>query len=281
MLGGEYFLVSCPVDLFTQVRVELFEGGPGVTAPADCPKSAASVEATLAYVGRQDLRAQVSIDNPIPRCKGMGSSSADVAAAIAAAGLAAGYKLPTSVVGKIALSLEPTDGLMFPGIVLFDHREGRIFEELGPPPPMEILALDFGGTVDTVEFNRIDRRDLWQSLTTDTDKALDLVRLGIWRGDPRLVGRGSTISARANQQVLPKAQLNQVAEFAESIGALGVNVAHSGTVIGVLLDARRKQGKSVLRLAESVFPHAQMMHLFRVIGGGLRPAFANVSSVFG
>ena len=281
MLGDAYFMVTCPVDFFARVRVELYEEGPGMSAPADCPKSAAAVKATLAHLGRQELRAQLSIDNPIPRSKGMGSSSADVAAAIAATGLALGHDLPPAVVGRIALSLEPTDGLMFPGIALFDHREGRMFEELGPPPPMNILALDFGGTVDTVEFNRVDRRALWQSLEAEAAEALQWVRLGIRRGDPGLVGRGASISARANQQVFPKAQLDQVTDFAESIGAVGVNVAHSGTVIGVLLDARQRRGKSAFRKAGQAFPEAEIVHHFRVLGGGLQPVLGKASPIRG
>ena len=41
------------------------------------------------------------------------------------------------------LGVEPTDGVMVPGLAMFDHREGRIKDSLGPPPPMEIVAIDF------------------------------------------------------------------------------------------------------------------------------------------
>ena len=51
---------------------------------------------------------------------------------------------------------------MFPGIALIDHRCGSIAESLGPPPPMEVIVIDTGGTVDTLEFNRIDRTALWE-----------------------------------------------------------------------------------------------------------------------
>ena len=90
MLGDAYFLVTCPVDFFARVRVELYRDFSGVTAPPDCPKTAAAVAHALDYLGRPDLGAQVSVNNPIPRSKGFGSSSADLAAAIAATGLALG-----------------------------------------------------------------------------------------------------------------------------------------------------------------------------------------------
>jgi L-threonine kinase len=281
MQDGVYFLVTCPIDFFARVRVELFQDGPGVEAPAGCPKAAAAVRAALAHLDRSRLAARLTVGNPIPRSKGMGSSSADVAAAIAATGLALGVELAPAVVAEIALAVEPTDGVMFPGVALFDHREGRIVETLGPPPPMEIVALDFGGTVDTVEFNRIDRRSLWRSIEPETSQALELVRSGVQLGDPALVGRGCSISALASQRVLPKPKLAAVAEFAQAAGAVGVNVGHSGTIIGVLLDARQRRGKSTFHQARQAFPDAEAVHHFRLLGGGLRPVPENSSASAG
>jgi L-threonine kinase len=271
MLGDTHFLVTCPIDFFSRVKVELYQGSPGISAPANCPKAAAAVKATLAYLGREGLGARLTVASPIPRSKGMGSSSADVAAAIAATGLALGQKLPPSGVAKLALSVEPTDGIMFPGIALFDHRQGRISEELGPPPPVEIVALDFGGTVDTLEFNSVNRCALWQSLQPQTDEALRLVRQGIQEGNPALIGQGASISSQASQQVLFKPQLPRVLKFAESVGGAGVCIGHSGTVIGVLLDARERRSKSIFRQARETFPDAEMVHHFRLLGGGLQP----------
>ncbi len=270
MLDDAYFLVTCPVDFFARVRVGLYRGVSGVAAPPDCPKIAAAVAHTLADLGRADLGARVSVGSPIPRGKGLGSSSADLTAAIAATGLALAIELPPARIGRLALQVEPTDGVMFPGIALFDHRAGTLAEELGPPPPLEIVALDFGGAVDTLDFNRVDRRAQWQAVQSQTGVALRLVRAGLARGDARLLGRGASLSARAGQQVLFKPALPDVARFADLAGAVGVNVAHSGAVIGVLLDATERRGKSVFRQARESFPEAEAIHHLRLIGGGVR-----------
>lgn len=271
MLGDQHFLVTCPVDFFSRVQVELYQGEPTILAPIDCPKAAQAVQVTLAYLDKPDLAAKLTVGNPIPRSKGMASSSADVAAAIAATGLALGQKLTPSQIAELALSVEPTDGIMFPGISLFDHREGKIAEELGAPPPMEIVALDFGGTVDTLEFNQVDRQALWQSIRSSTEEALQLVREGIQKSDPWLVGRGASISSQASQHILLKPQLPEVMKFAEHVGAVGVCVGHSGTIIGVLLDARERRGKSTFRQARDTFHGAELVHHFRLLGGGLQP----------
>ena len=270
VIEGIHFLVTCPVDFYSRVKVDIYSDGPGVEAPQDCEKAAAAVRRTLFHLKNAKVRAKLSINNPIPRGKGMASSSADLAAAIAATGLALGEEISPYQIAQIALSIEPTDGIMIPGVALFDHRAGIIRESLGPPPPMEIVALDLGGTVDTVQFNMVDRFQRWQSVDEQTGEALRLLRRGIEEQDPALVGRGASISAEASQMVLAKPRLAEVKEFAESVGAVGVNVGHSGTIMGVLLDARERRGKSTYHKALSAFPDAESVYHFRLLGGGVQ-----------
>ena len=270
VIEGIHFLVTCPVDFYSRVKVDIYSDGPGVEAPQDCEKAAAAVRRTLFHLKNAKVRAKLSINNPIPRGKGMASSSADLAAAIAATGLALGEEISPYQIAQIALSIEPTDGIMIPGVALFDHRAGIIRESLGPPPPMEIVALDLGGTVDTVQFNMVDRFQRWQSVDEQTGEALRLLRRGIEEQDPALVGRGASISAEASQTVLAKPRLAEVKEFAESVGAVGVNVGHSGTIMGVLLDARERRGKSTYHKALSAFPDAESVYHFRLLGGGVQ-----------
>ena len=270
VIEGIHFLVTCPVDFYSRVKVDIYSDGPGVEAPQDCDKAAAAVRRTLFHLKNAKVRAKLTINNPIPRGKGMASSSADLAAAIAATGLALGEEISPYQIAQIALSIEPTDGIMIPGVALFDHRAGIIRESLGPPPPMEIVALDLGGTVDTVQFNMVDRFQRWQSVDEQTGEALRLLRRGIEEQDPALVGRGASISAEASQTVLAKPRLAEVKEFAESVGAVGVNVGHSGTIMGVLLDARERRGKSTYHKALSAFPDAESVYHFRLLGGGVQ-----------
>ena len=270
VIEGIHFLVTCPVDFYSRVKVDIYSDGPGVEAPQDCEKAAAAVRRTLFHLKNAKVRAKLSINNPIPRGKGMASSSADLAAAIAATGLALGEEISPYQIAQIALSIEPTDGIMIPGVALFDHRAGIIRESLGPPPPMEIVALDLGGTVDTVQFNMVDRFQRWQSVDEQTTEALRLLRLGITNQNPVLVGQGASISAEASQTVLAKPRLDEVREFAESVGAVGVNVGHSGTIMGVLLDARERRGKSTYHKAKEAFPDADSVYHFRLLGGGVQ-----------
>ena len=277
MTDGADFLVTCPINQFSRATVTLRAGDGSerrVQGIDHLPKTRQAVAIALdeltARLGISGLAAEVSVANPIPAGKGMGSSSADIAAAIGALGNAAGHPLTPKDIARIALSVEPTDGVMFPGITLFDHRRGSIAETLGPPPPMEIIVIDPGGVVDTLEFNRTDRTHQWQKIADRTAEALELVREGIRRKDPVLVGRGATISALAGHPPQSATWIARAAAFAEEQGAAGINAAHSGTVVGILLDARQRRSKPLYRRALAAFPDAESIHHFRIIGGGVR-----------
>ena len=279
MIGGAHFLVTCPINQFSRATVTLRvadSGQPSVAVRGidHLPKTMQAVSIALEKLaprlGIAKLTAEVTIANPIPAGKGMGSSSADIAAAVGAAGLAVGQPFTPEAIAKIALSVEPSDGVMFPGIALFDHRCGSIAESLGPPPPMEVIVIDTGGTVDTLEFNRVDRTALWKRIASRTDEALELVREGVRRSDPALVGRGATVSARAGHLPETSEWVERAVAFAESESAAGINVAHSGTVVGILLDARQRRSKPVYRRAVEAFADAESVEHFRVIGGGVR-----------
>lgn len=277
--NGSHFLVTCPINQFSRATVTLRAGDSGQAGqivsgidhlPKTCEAVVKALDKLAPRLGVSTLTAEVEIANPIPAGKGMGSSSADVTAAVGAVGMAAGQPFSPEAIANIALSVEPTDGVMFPGITLFDHRCGSITESLGPPPPMEVIVIDTGGTVDTLEFNRTDRTALWRKIAARTDEALGLAREGIRRGDPELVGRGATISARAGHLPEVSEWVERAASFAAEQGCAGINVAHSGTVVGILLDARQRRSKPVYRRALEAFADAESVQHFRLIGGGVR-----------
>ena len=270
MFQGIHCMVTCPIDMYSIATVELFRGGGGVSGPADCPKALRAVQATLEYLRETSLQADLFLRSPLPRGKGMASSTADVAASIVAAASALGRELAPGQIAEIALSVEPSDGIMFPGITLFDHVAGRVARTLGPAPPLRILVLDFGGEVDTEEFNRACRWDMLKRLEPETEQAVGLIKEGIRYGDIGLIGRGATLSATANQQVLPTPYLESVLELSQHVGAVGVNAAHSGTVVGMLLPEDEMVAKQAASLACGACRIWSRMLCQRVVGGGVK-----------
>ena len=276
MLDGILCMVTCPIDMRSVATVELWPGHPvipdfaGIHGPEDSPKARRAARATLDYLGAGDMQGRLWLDSPLPRGKGMASSTADVAAAIVATATAMGRELSPEQVAEIALGVEPSDGVMFPHVAVFDHREGRIARSLGQPPLMRVLILDFGGSVDTQEFNRADRDEVLKGLGPRMAEAVSLIEDGILRGDPLRIGRGSTVSAIANQQVLFNPHLEPVLDLSRGAGAVGVNVAHSGTVIGMLFP---EDGALVERAAATAWqqlPGLQSALRCRLVGGGVK-----------
>lgn len=270
-LDGVHFHVSCPVDLFATIEVELDPELEGISADARHEKARAACEAALADIGGKHLGGKLAIRSPIPRAKGMGSSTADVAGTIYAVGRALGIMIPPRRVAEIALEIEPTDGSVFPDVVIFDHRRGLILESLGSPPRLAVLCLDFGGEVDTVEFNRTDRSTALRETEPTTRRALEYIREGFALQRPDLVGAGTTLSAEANQCMLFKPDFDSVRRFAMDAGGVGVIAAHSGSVLGILFDPDRCDGRQLQRSASHVLPTLQISYLHRIIGGGARP----------
>ena len=271
MLDGDYFLVTCPIDMYADAQVELTQGGGGIDAPADVPKSRRAVALTLAHFGRGDMGARLRLRSPLPRGKGMASSTADVSAAIAAtaAALGSAAAMTPALIAQIALQVEPSDGVMLPHIAVFDHKRGRLAQSLGPPPPMRVVALDFGGGVDTLAFNGVNRDEALKRLQPELAAALTLIRRGIRGGSAADVGKGATVSAIANQRILRKPQLDAALRLAKRVGAVGVNAAHSGTMLGVLLADDAERAAWAAQRARETLSGVRRIYNRRIVSGGV------------
>lgn len=269
MMAGMPFLVSCPIDRYSLVRVTLGDSpARGTPSSSKAHRAAAS---TLALLGCADVPFRLEVSCSLPPCKGFGSSTADVVGAIAAASEAAGCSLHPEAMARLAVTVEPSDGTMFPGLALFDHRGGSRWEKLGSTPPLWVVALDFDGAVDTVDFNaRLDLKGVG-SLEAEHGRAMELLRAGLRQRRWGLVGEAAILSARANQQLLFKPQLESVIALGRDFHALGVCAAHSGTALGVLFapeDEGRARGLE--KEAQQDIPGLLEAWTTRMVDGGVR-----------
>jgi hypothetical protein len=65
---------------------------------------------------------------------------------------------------------------------------------------------------------------------------IGLLRKAVITQDPKLVGYVASASARINQRHLPKPHFEQLEVLTTEVGAVGLQVAHSGTIVGLLFD---------------------------------------------
>jgi L-threonine kinase len=268
-LAGVPCLVSCPIDLWARADVSLLDGAYWQT-PDDAPKATQAMRCGLALLGQTRSAGALRLTSSIPRGRGYGSSTADICAALYALGDALDRPLTAPEIARLAVSIEPSDSTMFPGITLFDHRQGSFYEPLGDAPDVAVLVLDPGGEVDTIAFNQQDLCAGLRLLQSEHSDAFSTLRQALRDGDVAALGHAATVSARAHQSILHNPLLDQTLAIARDISAAGVCRAHSGTILGILLDpahvdvadaaayVRRQAGASV-----AVTQH-------RIVGGGPR-----------
>jgi uncharacterized protein involved in propanediol utilization len=181
---------------------------------------------------------QIEITSDVPRGIGMGSSTSDVTATIRAVADYHGVALSREEEGRLAVLAEcASDSIMIDDrVVLFAHRDGEVLETYGHRlPPMIVIGCDAepGVRVDTLAFTPADYDDREIGAFQALRGAL---RRAIATGDVALLGKVATASARINQRYLPKSWLERLLGLCRAHGGCGVQVAHSGTVAGLIFD---------------------------------------------
>lgn len=268
-ITGDNFHVTCPINRYSYVTVELTTELERSIANYNLQKTIKAVEKTLDYLGNDNLKARIEVDSNLILEKGMASSTADITAAILATTVALREEITSDEIAELALSIEPTDGLFYDGIVLFDHVKGKRYGYLGEVPRIDILMLDLGGKVDTLNFN--DRKDLDKLNRlneTDTNRALKLAVQGVKQQKPELIGEAATLSSRANQKILTKPYFNELLQLTELEGVWGINIAHSGTLTGILYNSKEIKAKNLELKVQQLAGNLSSYNV-QLINGGL------------
>lgn len=261
VLGERPFLVTLPIEALKSVAT--FIPNPSssqVVGPFGKTKAVTACNKLLKLF-HIECGGTLFIDSNIKEGKGMASSSADIVASMRAAADSFDLKITAEIISSISCQIEPTDGVMYEGAVAYDYVNGKIIEQLGPIPPYHLVAVDFGGIVDTIAYNKISK-DYHLDDKRMFLKAYELMKSGIKNGDLSLICNASSISSAINQKFLPKPLFSRFERLANCHGG-GVVVAHSGTVMGILIDPN-------LNKTNELFKHLEM-DIQETRFGGIKP----------
>ncbi|CDZ41413.1 Propanediol utilization protein PduX [Neorhizobium galegae bv. officinalis] len=219
--------------------------------PVDREKAKRAAKFVLDRFGPARAGGQLSISSNIPIGRGMGSSTADVLASIIAAFDSLDCQPSAQMVMEIAVAAEGAcDSTLYSQLaVLFAQREGAIIESFkNSLPLLDVISVDTtpDRIVDTLKFPPAEyvpsEIELFRVLRGMVREALGTVNI-------ELLGKAATASAEINERFLPKPGLHEIKRIGDLHGAAGVQVAHSGTVVGLMFDPKQPSRAERLEFA--------------------------------
>ncbi|AGM07906.1 hypothetical protein [Amycolatopsis keratiniphila] len=232
---GVDFLVTLPITLSATASFEHDPAGTELwVQPSHKVKSRLLAQRMLQRWGAVPS-GTLRLTGNLPEGKGLASSSADLVATARAVAAVFGKWISGADIEDLIRGIEPSDGVMHHGVVAFHHRRTELRRPLGTLPPLAIVAVDEGGMVDTIEFNQV-RKPYTAEDRHEYGLLLDRLTRAIGERDLRAVGEVATRSAVLNQRLRAKRSLGDMVDLCARVGGLGVVVAHSGTMVGILLD---------------------------------------------
>lgn len=231
--SGEHFLVTIPIDLFSVAIFTPHEEDQIQVIPSFKTKTALFLNKLRTSLGYR-FSGMVKLMSDIPIGKGLSSSTADLIAALRAIENYLGIIFPHEEINQILSEIEPSDGLHYCGSVAYNHRRCVLLRQMGSLPPLQILSIDEGGVLDTVSYNKKEKR-FSKALQREYALLLEHLHQAFSIADIRKIGEIATISAQYNQHHNFKPHLNKVLAIARQTGCYGVINTHSGTCLGLLM----------------------------------------------
>jgi len=256
-----HFLITMPIAVFARAHFTPVVGTRSVTVyPPHKVKAKRLAESLVVALGVSG--GTLFLQSELPEGKGLASSSADLVATARSIASCFKRRVRTSLIEKLMAEIEPSDGVMYPGTVAYQQRLCRLLSFLGQTPPLAIVGVDEGGTVETVDYDQR-RGEISANERRQYHELLERARIAIPQGDTAAVGSIATASALLHQERAPKKHLKSMVKASEETGALGVIVAHSGTMIGILLDRLAPEFPRKLRsVLEHVSPFDDSPNIF-------------------
>ncbi len=266
--GGEK-LISCPINWYSEVEVR-----EGAAAPDERQLSRRMLDKVIKHFGYRstDLPPlHIECRSTIPIAKGLASSTADIAATAVATARLLRQSLDETTLAQLCLQLEPTDSTIFRALTLFDHHRGECCIPYPWLPSLGILILESEQTLTTADFHRrIDLGHLMRQ-ARQLDKSWRLFQLACRSHSLRRLGEATMLSASASNLHLPKPDFESLRRLVEQQDLYGMNVAHSGTVVGLLIDRRRHDPQQLLALLDTagILLHYPRQYLTYLVEGGV------------
>lgn len=271
IIDDEEYLCSYAIDMYSKVYIE----EKLVDINLGRYKSRLAIEKVFEKFNlpKKDTKnISLNIDSKIPIGKGMASSTADIGATIKATLSLIDKDLSSEEICKLAAEIEPTDSIFIDRNSIFNPLNGTVIKYLGNISNAKVIILEPNKVLDTMKIRlRKDYNTLKIENREIIKKSFTLLEDGLKNDNLSLVGEACTLSSLANENIEKKERLNEIIKIAKKYGAYGVNIAHSGTVIGILIDRFMDDKKIINVLCESNINSVyNKIYTLNIINGGIK-----------
>lgn len=272
--GNKESISSYCIDLFSRVMVWDSDGG----APTYKTRKRKSLDAIglvfehFGYDKSESEKLNIIIKSNIPVGKGMASSTADIGASVMAVLDYLNRDMSPDLISKLVAKIEPTDSIFHKEVCIFDPINGEVRESLGLLANKKVLVLEPNSKISTVRLrgNKSYHRDILKNKWL-TDNSFEMLKRGFRSGDVDLIGKACKNSAFANELIKKTPFLEEIIEISERHRFDFVNIAHTGTVVGMVFDEDRNIKNVIDELRDSrISEEYKRIYVRSVIDGGLR-----------
>lgn len=235
VLDNEEYLSSYAINLFSVATLEegkeIIQKGP--------KKSRRAMELVFERFGLpvdETKNISLNIKSQIPVGKGMASSTADIGATIKATLSMLNKTLTGEEISKLAVKIEATDSLLLNQHSIFNPLTADIKKYLGGINDAKVVILEPSDILDTKSIRMTPNYKTYKMQNKEIiKKSFELLDEGLAKNDLNLIGKACTYSGLANENIHKKPFLEKIIDISNKYGCYGVNIAHSGTVIGILM----------------------------------------------
>lgn len=267
ILDNEEYLSSYAIDMFSIASLE--EKKEDINLGSK--KSRKAIEKVFEKFNipiEESKNISLDLKSNIPIGKGMASSTADIGATIKATLSILNKKLNDEEISLIASEIEPTDSIILYKNSIFNPINGSVKKYLSSFDNGRVIILEPKEILET-KIIRSNPNYLNIKLENKSiiKKSFNLLEKGLENNDLKLIGQACTLSSLANENIHKKPYLNEIIEISQNMNAYGVNIAHSGTVIGILIDKNMDYERIINHLNNlPLSDYYKKIHLANIIG---------------
>ena len=271
ILDNEEYLSSYAINLFSVATLEesndiIYKG------PRKSRRAMELVFEKFNIPVEDTKNISLNINSQIPVGKGMASSTADIGATIKATLSMLNKTLTGEEISKLAVKIEATDSLLLNQHSIFNPLTADIKKYLGGINDTKVVILEPNDILNTKLIRTMPNYKMYKLQNKEIiKKSFDLLDEGLAKKDLNLIGRACTYSGLANENIHQKPFLKDIIEVSDKFGCYGVNIAHSGTVVGILMHKEMDDKRIIQYLKENeISQYYKKIYTSDIIDGKVR-----------